>query len=549
VFFSKQNKNGELQPYWICAPLRVLAMTRDGNSGQWGRLLHWSDADGVEHEWAMPAELLQGDGTEVRAELARLGLAISPNRTSRERLSAYVQVWPTDQRARCVDRLGWHGPVYISPLGTVGHMTERVVFQNPHAIDPAFSVSGTVEGWRSNVGALAAGNSRLVLATSIAFAGPLPSLIGDESGGFHLRGGSSSGKTTALKVAASVWGHPDDYPRSWRATTNGLEALAALHSDNVLILDELSQISPREAGEAAYLLANGRGKARASRNGTARRSARWRLLFLSAGEESLALVMAKNGKEANVGQEIRLADIEADAGAGYGVFECLHQHDSAGAFAVALRDGATLHHGAVGMQWLRHLVTDKPRLPEVINDAMRQFVEEVIPKGAEGQVVRVARRFGLVAAAGELATHFDLTGWAEGDANDAATRCFSTWLESFGGAENREDHRILAQVRAFFEAHGASRFQRMDIDDERVINRAGFVRKEENEREYLVLPEAFKNEVCRGVNPAKAAKVLVKNGWLQKDSQGKNTQRPRLPGLGLTRCYVFTNRMWNDECD
>jgi uncharacterized protein (DUF927 family) len=43
----------------------------------------------------------------------------------------------------------------------------------------------------------------------------------------------------------------------------------------LLILDELSQMDAREAGEAAYLLANGRGKARASRMGTARQSASW----------------------------------------------------------------------------------------------------------------------------------------------------------------------------------------------------------------------------------------------------------------------------------
>ena len=95
---------------------------------------------------------------------------------------------------------------------------------------------------------LAAGNSRLVFALSVAFAGALPALVGEESGGFHFRGASSSGKTTALKVAASVWGHPSEYPRLWRATANGLEGLAALHNDGLLILDELSQIDPHEAG-------------------------------------------------------------------------------------------------------------------------------------------------------------------------------------------------------------------------------------------------------------------------------------------------------------
>lgn len=79
-------------------------------------------------------------------------------------------------------------------------------------------------------------------------------------------------------------------------------------------------------------------KAPASRNGTARAAQRWRLLFLSAGEESLSALMARVAKRTNAGQEVRLADIEADAGAGMGAFEVLHEHESPAALALALKD-------------------------------------------------------------------------------------------------------------------------------------------------------------------------------------------------------------------
>ena len=82
------------------------------------------------------------------------------------------------------------------------------------------------------------GNSRLVLAVSCAFAALLLHPAGAESGGLHFVGESSTGKTTALKVAASVFGAPD-YLQRWRATTNGLESLARLRSDTLLVLDEL----------------------------------------------------------------------------------------------------------------------------------------------------------------------------------------------------------------------------------------------------------------------------------------------------------------------
>lgn len=550
VFFIGTDKDGnELSPRWICSPLSVVAMTRDAKSGEWGRLLEWRDDDDVRHQWAMPLELLQGDGSDVRRELARLGLSIAPTKQARDLLVSYLQVWPVQARARCVERLGWHGAVYVTPAESIGQDDEIVVFQNAHALEPAFAISGTADDWRDSVGRLAAGNSRLVFALSVAFAGALADVAGEDSGGFHLRGGSSSGKSTALKAAASVWGDPSTYPRLWRATANGLEGLAALHNDCLLILDELSQIDPKEAGEAAYLLANGQGKARASRTGAARQSARWRLLFLSAGEESLTALMARAGKKTNAGQEIRLADIEADAGVGMGAFETLHDQPTPAALALAVKDAATRYHGAVGLAWLRYIVADRPKLAEVIADGIRQFVGECTPADAAGQVLRVAQRFALVAVAGELATHYGLTGWPEGEATQAAKKCFAAWLESFGCTGNREERTMLAQVRAFFEAHGASRFEDvMGPTDQHIHNRAGFYRTGDNgKREYLVLPEAFRRDVCQGFDVKTATAALVQAGWLAKGEGGKTAQKPRLPGLGPTRCYVFTGRMWEDE--
>lgn len=542
VFFIGTDKDGNEQPArWICSHLAIVAATRDAKSGEWGRLLEWRDDDGVKHQWAMPLELLQGDGIDMRRELARMGLAISTARTQRDLLAAFVQAWPVQARARCVERLGWHGAVYVTPSKSIGQEEEMVVFQNAHAIEPAFSVAGTAIEWRDSVAALAAGNSRLVFALSVAFAGALADVAGEDSGGFHLRGGSSSGKTTALKVAASVWGDPNAYPRLWRATANGLEGLAAMHNDGLLILDELSQVDPKEAGEAAYLLANGQGKARASRSGAARQSARWRLLFLSAGEESLTALMARAGRKANAGQEIRLADIDADAGAGMGSFETLHDQASPAALALAVKDAATRHHGAVGLAWLHCIVADRAVLADELATGIKSFVEDVAPKEAAGQVLRVARRFALVAMAGELATHYGLTGWDKGEAIDAARKCFAVWLEAFGGTGNREERNIQSQVRAFFEAHGASRFEdTAATSDQRIINRAGFYRTgASGVREFLILSESFRRDICQGFGEKAAKEALIACGVLIPGKDGKPTQSVRLPGIGPTKAYVM----------
>lgn len=551
VYFHGKDKDGNEQaPQWICSPLHVTAKTRDEKNGEWGRLLEWRDDDGKKHQWAMPLELLEGDGADVRRELAKLGLHISPNLAARNLLAAYIKIFPVETRALCVDRLGWHGNVFVTPSGPIGASAELAVFQNTHAIEPAFSESGTADEWRDSVASLAAGNSRLVFAISAAFAGPLTGITDEDSGGFHLRGASSSGKSTSLKLAASVWGKPSIYVRLWRGTVNGLEGLAALHNHGLLILDEISQIDPGAAGDAAYLLANGQGKARASRNGLAKPAQRWRLIFLSAGEESLSAIMARAGKKTSAGQEIRLADIEADAGANMGIFEELHGFSSAGALATDIKEAADKYFGAVGISWLNFLAENRVQLEYHINESIDHFQAKAAPTSAAGQVERVARRFAVVAAAGELATRYGLTGWAEGEATQAALKCFAAWLESFGGSGNREERAILAQVRAFFEMEGASRFEYLNAtEDQRIHNRAGFYRTgDSGEREFLVLPEVFRREICQGFDEKMVKKALKDAGVLLPGNDEKPTQVTRIPAFGKSsRVYVFRYVGQEDE--
>ena len=103
------------------------------------------------------------------------------------------------------------------------------MFQSDSGMEDTFRRHGTLDEWRAGVAALAQGNSRMVFALCCALAGPAVQPAGIESGGFHFRGDSSVGKTTALKLAASVWGRPS-FMQRWRTTDNALEAIAVQHN-------------------------------------------------------------------------------------------------------------------------------------------------------------------------------------------------------------------------------------------------------------------------------------------------------------------------------
>ena len=537
VCFLEEDKDGHPRETWVCSPLRVSALTRDGDSHSWGRLLEWSDADGKEHRWSMPAALLQGDGVDLRKELAAGGARIGPHPRARALLIAYLQTAPAARRARCVDRLGWHGDTYLTVEGGYGPERDVLVYQSESTLFTNAEGRGDMESWKQSIARLSAGNSRLVFAVSAAFAAPLLELAAMESGGFHLVGHSSTGKSTALRAAASVWGNPGGYVRTWRATGNGLEGIASQHNDGLLVLDELHQCDPREAGEIVYMLGNGQGKARACRTGAARRAASWRVLYLSSGEQSLDARLGETGRRSTAGQEVRLPSIPADAGAGMGIVEELHEFKTSLALVQALDDAGAGSHGIVGRAWLLELACKRAELRETLPAGLDAYVRS-ITSGLEvgGQAARVARRFALVALAGDLATARGLTGWSNNEAERAARRCYQDWLQGFG-AGDKERARLLAQVRGFLERHGSARFERTDGGSGIVRDRVGFLRETPAGMQYLVLPESFKLELVRGFDPRWAIAELIKEGWLLPGGRRPN-QSVRVAGEPM-RLYVL----------
>ena len=573
VWFVGVEQDGKRRPpEWVCSRLDVAALTRDQDGTGWGYLLQFADPLGHAKHWAMPSRMLSGDGGEYRAALLNMGLRIATGPRARNLLSQYIQTRAPAEFATCTDRTGWHGYAYVLPRESIGDDAERIVFQSESQMENTFTTKGTAAQWRERVGELCAGNSRLVFAVSAAFAGPLLRPAAEGSGGFHLRGDSSCGKTTALRVAASVNGG-GNYLQRWRTTDNALEAIAAQHCDATLILDELAQVDPKTAGECAYMLANEQSKARSTRSGAPRSRLAWRLLFLSAGEIGLADHMAEGMKRARTGQEVRMADVPADAGAGLGIFEDLHGFVGGAAFANHLNRAVLACYGAPGFNFIEWACAQADTLAKRVRADVAALAARIVPPASSGQVERVGARFALVGVAGELATEAGLTGWAKGEAERATKACFDAWLAARGGRGNGEVTAILRQVKHFVEVHGAARFpywhRAGDDHAPNPLQRAGLRRMldsdgkpiktnsqhgaefgdrmasaagEGSSAEYFVLPEVFRSEVCRGFDVATVCRVLINAGCLVCED-GHYTVSQRLPGIGKVRCYHLTTRL------
>ena len=124
--------------------------------------------------------------------------------------------------------------------------------------------------------------------------------------------------------------------------------------------------------------------------------------------------------------------------------------------------------------------------------------------GDEGQTERAVTRLALIAAAGETATSWDLTGWAGGAVQAAALEVLGLWLEGRGDGGPVEARDAIERTRAFLIANGEARFEKLPrTGDWNIINRAGW----HDLDTFYISTDAWK-EIHSGSDPARAARHL-----------------------------------------
>jgi putative DNA primase/helicase len=246
------------------------------------------------------------------------------------------------------------------------------------------------------------------------------------------------------------------------------------------------------------------------------------------------------------GQAVRFIDLAADVGTGFGLFD--HAPEIAGktsggtakdrgdALARNLVDAAQSCFGTAGPAFVEAFIADRAASVAEARRLIDAFAEQHAA-GADGQVQRVSRTFGLLAAAGELAIAYGVLPWIQGEAVRAASRCFADWLADRGGTGAAEIDSAISHLRATMERDGASRFQRSS-SSEVVHQRLGYIRESDGDIEYLIPRESWKTLMV-GRDARRIARELGARGILKRDSEGRPDPKERVPGhKNSQRVYV-----------
>lgn len=556
---SAKKEDAEPQTVFFSSYIKPLGLARTPKGADYALLLEMKNLDHTRVQFLLRLEDLHLGGGEVaRIEFARRGGFFGPGIRARQLFADFINCILKHSnnlpRLLLADRTGWlrQGSrwAYALPDTAIGGGSEKIIMQQTTTGEAqGYELSGSLAEWGQQVGRYCCGNSRLILAVCVALSGPLLAPAKQEGGGVGIIGGSSEGKTTALHVGASVVGSPSNAIRTLDATKNALEGAAALSNDGTLFLDENGAGGPEALAGFTYMGSSGQGRGRADQRGDLRASRKFTVNFITTGEIGLEAMLKSIGKRPAAGQMLRLADIPAAPAGGHGLFETLHGFSSGAALSDHLRLAAAQYHGAplrAFLEVLSHdLNKDSDQLCQTILTAVKGFVDEVAPPGSDGQVVRVAARFGLLAAAGEYAIRNGVLPWPEGEASWGIRECFNAWLQRRGGHGPLEVKTLLETFEGWLQINGEARFTPMDGEVKGparpVVNRAGFRRQvviamsEDFGTEYFIFPAAFK-EAIGAAEPRWAARVLVEHGWLS-EVNGNTCINRRMPGMGACRVY------------
>ena len=161
---------------------------------------------------------------------------------------------------------------------------------------------GDIGQWR-NAMRWAVNHPNLLVMILASFSSPLLRLFSQSGFTLDFCNKTSTGKTTGLNFAASVWGNPDTNAsgsliKGWDSTTNSLERVAACRTDLPMFMDDTKTARCAEdVARTVFKLANGSGRGRATIHGLAR-EINFLNITISTGEDPISETATYGGLDA-----------------------------------------------------------------------------------------------------------------------------------------------------------------------------------------------------------------------------------------------------------
>lgn len=247
----------------------------------------------------------------------------------------------------------------------------------------------------------------VLAALLLSLGTPLLQIINAPNPILSLSSRTSAGKTTALRVAGSVWGNPDETDsrsvvRSWDATRVFIERLSSTLRSLPVLLDETSVAKDKSMiPQALYSITQGQGRGRGSTSGT-QRSGSWRTALISTGEQPLTSFSERDG-----GCHARVIELW---GPPFG------DQDKHGV-VTDLNLGVRSNFGHAGPAFVQYLCQNRDRWSEWRTSFRAYEQDHARRAGGNAVLVRLSRSLAFIRFVAKLASsdHADVLPWSDVD--------------------------------------------------------------------------------------------------------------------------------------
>ncbi|WP_370979017.1 DUF927 domain-containing protein [Agaribacterium sp. ZY112] len=434
-----------------------------------------------------------------------------------------------------LDRPGFHQSNYVdTSQNAFGLAHKKRMYISGDRVERLHEYSqGEFQEWSDNVARYAKYSSRLTLALCAGFSGFTSELLGVESGGIHFYGNSSIGKSTCLRVVASIFG-PKKRVNSWFATETGVEEMCFSHNNSTLILDEFKlldrdpKIAAQKATAITYLISEGGAKKRARSYSDS--SSSWNLSLVSAGELSLGEGAVSGGTKRLPGEGVRFLDIPAQSSEEHGIFDCLPKgYNSSASLVEKISRGTEKYFGTARFKFLTSLCdqlkNDKRKLIGEMKSDMKFFLEKANPN--TGCERRAAKRFALQYASGSLAAKFKVLPFSKKEILDQILKVYMDYKNAIPVSESEVlEGKIRNLKKAIKSAKTVVVDKVRDVEKRKDMFEKGVILLKHTRKGravILVSKVFFDNAVGGKGDSASILKKLAAGDILIKSSDGKNS--------------------------
>ena len=539
------------------SPILLQKKLVDGSDGTEGYCLLWLS----EGEWKTHP-VGRGDMADARLiiRLAEFGLPVTTPTANLvvEYLAAFEAANSGRMpKGKLSSHMGWQGEKgdggflwgenFISTDGTIykggdikksppHELPAEVVFLKPkdsgtHQLVSGFRSKGSAARW---LVAMSKTEDYPLIGFAVfsSLAAPLLTIFGIPNLVIDYAYTTSTGKTTALKAAASCWGNPGERTngsliKSWHSTRVFVERAASLFHSLPLILDETKRAKrPDEVAQFVYDHASGQSKNLGNIVGT-RKTGYWHSVLLSSGESKVTSFSADAG-----GAHARVLSIW---GAPFG-----KPRKSKAVMINEFTNMIEANYGHAGPRLVSHVLKYRDswlKWKAQIRGLAKHYRELA---GDNGPAQRQAESFAIIHFAGQL---LDQTMGSPWNVEETMASVHKIAAMELSDSDRAKD--ALCRVFSWANAHSNQFIGRAG----QAPYAAGYLGAWENSDEWkniTFFPHKLDEFLSkRGFEPKSVLKTWRDRKWLATEGKKGLTKKVVLDGT-RTRCYVVRRRAFDE---